>query len=169
MGRDLQHPLDQLAATLQPVLSVIQHQQGMALRVFYGERHLFNDLHRIINSANIQLPNAVFVVLNQQLGAAQGHGGLADATRADQGDQTFAKQMPDHAGDIRIPIHLAAPALAELAAEHWDDGNTFFPPTSFQISNLNSGSPSRPRLTTSPSSQQSLSFSVSIALTWRGR
>ena len=37
------------------------------------------------------------------------------------------------------PIHLAAPALAELAAEHWDDGNSFFPPTSFQISNLNSG------------------------------
>ncbi|UST75517.1 succinyl-diaminopimelate desuccinylase [Pseudomonas siliginis] len=37
------------------------------------------------------------------------------------------------------PIHLAAPALAELAAEHWDHGNDFFPPTSFQISNLNSG------------------------------
>ena len=39
----------------------------------------------------------------------------------------------------RNPIHLAAPALAELAAEHWDDGNAYFPPTSFQISNLNSG------------------------------
>ncbi|MES2817877.1 MAG: succinyl-diaminopimelate desuccinylase [Pseudomonadota bacterium] len=37
------------------------------------------------------------------------------------------------------PIHLAAAALAELAAEHWDEGNTFFPPTSFQISNLNAG------------------------------
>ena len=37
------------------------------------------------------------------------------------------------------PIHLVAPALAELAAEHWDAGNDFFPPTSFQISNLNSG------------------------------
>ena len=37
------------------------------------------------------------------------------------------------------PIHLAAPALAELAAEHWDNGNDFFPPTSFQISNVNSG------------------------------
>ena len=37
------------------------------------------------------------------------------------------------------PIHLAAPALAELAAEHWDAGNDFFPPTSFQISNLNAG------------------------------
>ncbi|WP_438280235.1 succinyl-diaminopimelate desuccinylase [Pseudomonas alabamensis] len=39
----------------------------------------------------------------------------------------------------RNPIHLAAPALAELAAEHWDAGNAFFPPTSFQISNLNAG------------------------------
>ena len=39
----------------------------------------------------------------------------------------------------RNPIHLAAPALAELAAEHWDAGNDFFPPTSFQISNLNAG------------------------------
>ncbi|WP_341522951.1 succinyl-diaminopimelate desuccinylase [Pseudomonas sp. G.S.17] len=39
----------------------------------------------------------------------------------------------------RNPIHLAAAALAELAAEHWDEGNAFFPPTSFQISNLNSG------------------------------
>lgn len=39
----------------------------------------------------------------------------------------------------RNPIHLAAPALAELAAEEWDNGNDFFPPTSFQISNLNAG------------------------------
>ncbi|AQZ93298.1 succinyl-diaminopimelate desuccinylase [Halopseudomonas phragmitis] len=39
----------------------------------------------------------------------------------------------------RNPIHLAAPALAALAAETWDQGNDFFPPTSFQISNLNSG------------------------------
>ena len=37
------------------------------------------------------------------------------------------------------PIHTAAPALAELAAEKWDDGNDFFPATSFQISNINGG------------------------------
>lgn len=37
------------------------------------------------------------------------------------------------------PIHLVAPALAELAAEHWDNGNDFFPATSFQVSNFNSG------------------------------
>lgn len=37
------------------------------------------------------------------------------------------------------PIHLAAPALHELASELWDEGNSFFPPTSFQISNIKAG------------------------------
>ncbi|MEO8999617.1 MAG: succinyl-diaminopimelate desuccinylase [Rhodanobacter sp.] len=37
------------------------------------------------------------------------------------------------------PIHAFAPALAELAAERWDEGNSDFPPTSFQVSNLNAG------------------------------
>ncbi len=37
------------------------------------------------------------------------------------------------------PIHIAAPALAEMAAEEWDQGNEFFPATSFQISNINAG------------------------------
>lgn len=39
----------------------------------------------------------------------------------------------------RNPIHVAAPALAELAATRWDEGNPDFPPTSFQVSNLNAG------------------------------
>jgi len=37
------------------------------------------------------------------------------------------------------PIHLVAPALTELTTEVWDNGNAFFPATSFQISNINSG------------------------------
>ncbi|HLW05080.1 MAG TPA: succinyl-diaminopimelate desuccinylase [Azoarcus sp.] len=37
------------------------------------------------------------------------------------------------------PIHSLAPALAELAATHWDDGNEFFPPTTFQVSNIHAG------------------------------
>jgi len=37
------------------------------------------------------------------------------------------------------PIHLVAPAIAELSSEKWDDGNDFFPATSFQVSNFNSG------------------------------
>ncbi|QIL88725.1 succinyl-diaminopimelate desuccinylase [Microbulbifer sp. SH-1] len=37
------------------------------------------------------------------------------------------------------PVHKLAPALAELAAEEWDQGNDFFPATSFQVSNINGG------------------------------
>lgn len=37
------------------------------------------------------------------------------------------------------PIHMAAPALAELAATSWDQGNEFFPPTTWQISNIHGG------------------------------
>jgi len=37
------------------------------------------------------------------------------------------------------PIHLVAPALAELVAIEWDQGNAFFPPTSWQISNIHGG------------------------------
>ncbi len=39
----------------------------------------------------------------------------------------------------RNPIHLAAPLLEELTSAEWDRGNEYFPPTSFQISNINAG------------------------------
>jgi succinyl-diaminopimelate desuccinylase len=37
------------------------------------------------------------------------------------------------------PIHLAAPAIAELAGVTWDNGNEYFPPTTWHISNINGG------------------------------
>ena len=43
---------------------------------------------------------------------------------------------PEH---VVNPIHQAMPALSELSQVHWDNGNAFFPPTSFQLSNINSG------------------------------
>jgi succinyl-diaminopimelate desuccinylase len=39
----------------------------------------------------------------------------------------------------RNPIHQGAPALAELAAEKWDDGNEYYLPTSWQVSNIQAG------------------------------
>lgn len=37
------------------------------------------------------------------------------------------------------PVHSVAPAIADLSTEVWDEGNDFFPPTSFQIANFQSG------------------------------
>lgn len=39
----------------------------------------------------------------------------------------------------RNPIHMVAPALAELAGTEWDQGNAYFPPTSWQVSNIHGG------------------------------
>ena len=39
----------------------------------------------------------------------------------------------------RNPVHLFAPALAELAATEWDQGNEYFPPTTWQVSNIHAG------------------------------
>jgi succinyl-diaminopimelate desuccinylase len=40
---------------------------------------------------------------------------------------------------VKNPIHLLAPALAEMAKTQWDKGNESFPPTSFQVSNIHAG------------------------------
>jgi len=37
------------------------------------------------------------------------------------------------------PIHLVSPALDDLCNQEWDNGNDYFPATSFQISNMHSG------------------------------
>jgi succinyl-diaminopimelate desuccinylase len=40
---------------------------------------------------------------------------------------------------VKNPVHLAAPALAELATTEWDKGNEYFPPTTWQVSNIHAG------------------------------
>lgn len=40
---------------------------------------------------------------------------------------------------VKNPIHMVSPAIAELAKTVWDEGNEYFPPTSWQISNMNGG------------------------------
>lgn len=39
----------------------------------------------------------------------------------------------------RNPVHQFAPALAELVSTEWDQGNAYFPPTTWQVSNLSAG------------------------------
>lgn len=60
------------------------------------------------------------------------------------------------------PIHLAAPVIDELANTHWDDGNDFFPPTSFQISNINAGTGATNVVPGSLTTQFNLRFSSEL-------
>ena len=64
-----------------------------------------------------------------------GRRGSLSATLVVRGVQGHVA-YPDKA---RNPIHLAAPALAELASRRWDEGYESFPPTSLQVSNIQAG------------------------------
>jgi len=62
-----------------------------------------------------------------------------------RGSLTGELTVKGHQGHVAYPhladnpIHRATPALTELAASVWDEGNAFFPATSFQISNIHAG------------------------------
>lgn len=74
---------------------------------------------------------------NQQLGdmVKNGRRGSLNATLIIKGTQGHIAYP--HMADN--PIHRAAPALVELMVQHWDEGNDFFPATSFQVSNIYGG------------------------------
>ncbi|MFL0809815.1 MAG: succinyl-diaminopimelate desuccinylase [Agarilytica sp.] len=67
---------------------------------------------------------------------------VKNGRRGSLGAQLTVKGKQGHVAYPHLasnPIHLVAPAIAELAASEWDQGNDFFPATSFQVSNFNSG------------------------------
>jgi succinyl-diaminopimelate desuccinylase len=60
------------------------------------------------------------------------------------------------------PIHRFAPALAELTAEVWDNGNAFFPQTTLQVSNINAGTGAENIIPGSLEAQFNLRFSTEL-------
>lgn len=67
---------------------------------------------------------------------------IKNGRRGSLGAELTVKGVQGHVAYPHLavnPIHMIAPALAEMASEIWDNGNEFFPPTSFQVSNFNSG------------------------------
>ncbi|MEZ5528515.1 MAG: succinyl-diaminopimelate desuccinylase [Porticoccaceae bacterium] len=67
---------------------------------------------------------------------------IKNGRRGSLGAELLVKGVQGHVAYPQLadnPIHRVAPALAELTSECWDNGNEFFPATSFQISNIQGG------------------------------
>ena len=67
---------------------------------------------------------------------------IKNGRRGTMGGKLTVKGVQGHIAYPQLaknPIHLALPALAELATIEWDQGNAFFQPTSWQISNMHAG------------------------------
>ncbi|MFC1747311.1 succinyl-diaminopimelate desuccinylase [Pseudomonadota bacterium] len=67
---------------------------------------------------------------------------IKNGRRGSLGARLIVKGIQGHVAYPHLaenPVHKVAPALAELASIEWDHGNDHFPPTTFQISNMNAG------------------------------
>ncbi len=67
---------------------------------------------------------------------------IKNGRRGTMGGKLTVKGLQGHIAYPHLaknPVHLLAPALAELVAIEWDQGNAFFPPTSWQVSNIHGG------------------------------
>jgi succinyl-diaminopimelate desuccinylase len=67
---------------------------------------------------------------------------VKNGRRGSLGGRLVVKGLQGHVAYphlARNPIHLLAPALAELSAVEWDRGNEDFPPTTWQVSNIHAG------------------------------
>jgi succinyl-diaminopimelate desuccinylase len=67
---------------------------------------------------------------------------IKNGRRGSLGGQLLINGVQGHVAypqQVRNPIHVSGPIIAALTDEVWDHGNDFFPPTSFQISNIHSG------------------------------
>lgn len=104
---------------VEQVLAVVDHQQHLPLaqearqaghrfavvqRQVEEGRQVAGDHLRVVERRQVQQADAVAVLADQLFGDPQGHGGLADAAGADQGDETLARQLPHHI----VHQHLAA-------------------------------------------------------------
>ena len=67
---------------------------------------------------------------------------VKNGRRGSLGGKLIVKGLQGHVAYPQLgrnPIHLFAPALAELSAIEWDRGNEYFPPTALQVSNIHAG------------------------------
>jgi len=132
-----------LVATERFVTNYPDHQGSIAYLVTSDEEGPFiNGTTRVIDTLEARNEKIDYCIVGEPSSTHQvgdiiknGRRGSISGELVIHGKQGHVA-YPDH---VRNPIHLAMPALAELSAMHWDNGNDFFPETSFQISNIESG------------------------------
>ncbi len=106
-----------MATRLEQVLAVVQQQQGLlghqclqAALQPQGLYQVIDQVCRIIDGRQVDHPDTVAVMLQEQFGDPQGQGGLADTGRSHQGQAAPDRQLPDQTADQRItPDHRCQP------------------------------------------------------------
>ncbi|MBW8192189.1 succinyl-diaminopimelate desuccinylase [Neiella marina] len=119
------------------------HQGSLALLITSDEEGPFvNGTVRVIEHLEQRQEKITWCVVGEP--SSTNHVGdvVKNGRRGSLTGELVVKGVQGHVAYPHLadnPVHKAAPMLAELSSKHWDDGNEFFPPTSFQIANIKAG------------------------------
>tara|TARA_B100001063_G_scaffold224467_1_gene232516 strand:+ start:273 stop:1400 length:1128 start_codon:yes stop_codon:yes gene_type:complete len=132
-----------LAATRQFVADYPDHHGSIAYLITSDEEGPFiNGTTRVIDTLEARNEKITWCVVGEPSSTDVVGDVVKNGRRGSLTGDLVVKGIQGHVAYphlARNPVHQAAPALDELAQAHWDDGNDFFPPTSFQISNIHGG------------------------------
>ncbi|MDF2177742.1 succinyl-diaminopimelate desuccinylase [Aliiglaciecola sp. CAU 1673] len=146
-GRGAADMKGSLAAMLVAVKAFVEkhtnHQGSIAFLITSDEEGPFiNGTTRVIDTLEARNEKITWCVVGEPSSTEQLGDVVKNGRRGSLTGHLYVKGIQGHVAYPHLaknPIHLAAPALAELAATEWDRGNASFPPTSFQVSNINGG------------------------------
>ncbi|MFT5502431.1 MAG: succinyl-diaminopimelate desuccinylase [Gammaproteobacteria bacterium] len=119
------------------------HKGSIALLITSDEEGpSVNGTVKVIEALQARGENIKWALIGEPSSSAEVGDVVKNGRRGSIGARLTVKGIQGHVAypeQVINPIHRALPALDELANYEWDQGNDFFPATSFQISNINSG------------------------------
>lgn len=132
-----------VVATERFVTAHPHHQGSIAFLITSDEEGPFiNGTTRVIDTLEARNEKITWALVGEPSSTLKLGDVVKNGRRGSLSGNLVVKGIQGHVAYPHLadnPVHKAAPALAELAAMQWDKGNEFFPPTSFQIANINGG------------------------------
>ncbi len=132
-----------MVATRRFVADYPNHKGSIAYLITSDEEGPFiNGTTRVIDTLEARNEKITWCIVGEPSSTKQVGDVVKNGRRGSLTGDMTVKGIQGHVAYPHLaknPVHDAAPALASLSQAHWDNGNEFFPPTSFQISNIHAG------------------------------
>jgi succinyl-diaminopimelate desuccinylase len=132
-----------ITATERFVAEHPQHKGSIALLLTSDEEGIAVDgTTRVVEALKARKQGIDYCIVGEPTSVSKTGDTIKNGRRGSLSGTLTVKGVQGHIAYphlVKNPIHLASPAIAELAATVWDEGNEYFPPTSFQVSNIKGG------------------------------
>ena len=146
-GRGAADMKTSLAAFVTAIESFIanhpDHQGSIALLITSDEEGIAVDgTVKVVEALDARGERIDYCIVGEPTCAAEFGDTIKNGRRGSLSGKLTVKGIQGHIAYPHLaknPIHLASPAIAELAGTTWDMGNEYFPPTTWQISNIHGG------------------------------